>query len=148
MIARGALIKPWLFREVATGYWDITAEERLAIYRRYVALREEHWQPTRTRRRARIDDHGRTAAARVPALARRVLVPLRAAARRTARGRSMQQRESAFVPRSPLEALLARTDDAALDYITDQLLSGGDSRRSAAAGATPDDRAGASVEAG
>jgi hypothetical protein len=37
---------------------------------------------------------------------------------------SMQTRESAFAPRSPLEALLARTDDAAQDYITDQLLTG------------------------
>jgi hypothetical protein len=38
----------------------------------------------------------------------------------------MQQRESAFVPRAPLEALLARHDDAAIDYITDQLIDGGD----------------------
>jgi hypothetical protein len=38
----------------------------------------------------------------------------------------MQTRESAFEPRSPLEALFARTDDAALDYVTDQLLDGGD----------------------
>ena len=36
MVARAALIKPWIFREAATGYWDITAEERVAIYRRYV----------------------------------------------------------------------------------------------------------------
>jgi hypothetical protein len=38
----------------------------------------------------------------------------------------MQQRESAFVPRSPLETLLARHDDAAIDYITDQLIDEGD----------------------
>jgi len=38
---------------------------------------------------------------------------------------SMQTRESNFAPRSPLEALLARTDDAALDYVTDQLMNGG-----------------------
>ena len=37
----------------------------------------------------------------------------------------MQHRESGFTPRSDLEALLARTDDAALDYVTDQLLDGG-----------------------
>ena len=36
----------------------------------------------------------------------------------------MQQREDAPVLRSPLEALLARTDDAALDYVTDRLLGG------------------------
>jgi hypothetical protein len=38
----------------------------------------------------------------------------------------MQTRESAFIPRSPLEALFARADDAAIDYITDQLIDGGD----------------------
>ena len=38
----------------------------------------------------------------------------------------MQERESTWTPRSPLEALLARTDDAALDYVTDQLLAEGD----------------------
>ena len=37
----------------------------------------------------------------------------------------MQSRELAVEPRSPLEALLARTDDAALDYVTDQLLDDG-----------------------
>ena len=44
MTARGALIKPWIFREVAEGYRDLTADERLAIYRRYVALALEHWR--------------------------------------------------------------------------------------------------------
>jgi hypothetical protein len=37
----------------------------------------------------------------------------------------MQEREPAFEPRSALEALFARTDDAAVDYITDELLNGG-----------------------
>jgi hypothetical protein len=46
----------------------------------------------------------------------------------------MQQRES-FVPRSPLEALLSRTDDAALAYITDQLLDDGDLLEPPAVGA-------------
>ncbi len=39
---------------------------------------------------------------------------------------SMQHREAGFVPRSPLEALLSRSDDAALDYVTDELIGGGD----------------------
>jgi hypothetical protein len=38
----------------------------------------------------------------------------------------MQHREQLVDPRSDLEALLARTDDAALDYVTNQLLTGGD----------------------
>ena len=38
----------------------------------------------------------------------------------------MQERESSFVPRSLLEALLSRHDDAALDYVTDALVDGGD----------------------
>src|SRR6185503_13946814 len=43
MSARGVLIKPWIFREVEQGYWDITADERVSIYRRYVTLALEHW---------------------------------------------------------------------------------------------------------
>ncbi len=43
MSARGVLIKPWLFREVNEGYRDLTADERVAIYRRYVTLAREHW---------------------------------------------------------------------------------------------------------
>jgi hypothetical protein len=37
----------------------------------------------------------------------------------------MQQREPAFDPRSPLEAILARQDEPALDYVTDELMTGG-----------------------
>ena len=38
----------------------------------------------------------------------------------------MQQRESRHDSGSPLDILLARTDDAALDYVTDELMRGGD----------------------
>ena len=116
MVARGVLIKPWLFREVSSGYWDITAEERVVLYRRYVALGLEHWGD---------DEHGRT----------RLREFLRwhagfwcryAPQRPDGSWPSMQTRESAFATRSPLEALLARTDEAALDYVTDELLNGGD----------------------
>ena len=116
MSARGALIKPWLFREMSSGYWDITAEERLTLYRRYVTLGLEHWGG---------DEHGR---ARLREFLRWHAGFWCRYAPQRADGSwpSMQTRESAFAPRSPLEALLARTDDAALDYVTDELMNGGD----------------------
>jgi tRNA-dihydrouridine synthase 3 len=143
MVARGALIKPWIAGEAASGYRDISAEERVAIYRRYVALAREHWsrppaaphdtagdapalstETTRNDSRA-LDDYGRE---RLRDFLRWHVgfwcryVPRRA----DGTWPSMQQRESQFVARSPLEALLARTDDAAIDYVTDALLDGRD----------------------
>ena len=58
----------------------------------------------------------------------------------------MQHRESDFSPRSRLEALLARQDDAALDYVTRELMSGGDCSSPPAASGTV--AAGDLVEAG
>jgi tRNA-dihydrouridine synthase 3 len=120
MTARGALIKPWLFSEITRGYWDITAEERLSIYRRYVTLAREHWG----RGAETFDDHSRTRFREF--LRWHVGFWCRYAPRRAdGSWPTMQTRESAFEPRSPLEALFARTDDAALDYVTDQLIDGG-----------------------
>jgi hypothetical protein len=48
----------------------------------------------------------------------------------------MQQREGAWAHRSALEALLARSDDAAIEYVTDELLSGGDLSTPPAVGGT------------
>jgi tRNA-dihydrouridine synthase 3 len=116
MIARGALIKPWIFRETSSGYRDIPAAERLAIYRRYAELALDHWGR---------DDHGRRRAREF--LRWHAGFWCRYAPRRAdGTWPSMQQRESAFLPRDPLEALLARSDEAALDYFTDRLLAGGD----------------------
>ena len=125
MTARASLIRPWIFREVDEGYRDLTADDRLAIYRRYVDLAEAHWGA---------DAHGH---ARLREFLRwHVGFWVRDVPRRPdGTWPTMQRRESA-APRSRLEALLTRTDDAALDYITDELLHRGDLQTPPPAGDT------------
>jgi tRNA-dihydrouridine synthase 3 len=111
MAGRGVLIKPWLFREAAGGYEDITAEHRLALYRRYVELAREHWGE---------DEHGLTRVREF--LAWHLGFWCRYAPRRAdGSWPGMQTRESATFVRSPLEALLARGDDAAIAWLADRL---------------------------
>jgi tRNA-dihydrouridine synthase 3 len=44
MLARGALIKPWLFREIRSGRsWEPSAEERFGVLWRLVELLREHF---------------------------------------------------------------------------------------------------------
>lgn len=44
MVGRGALMKPWLFQEVAEDReWLPTAEERVAVYLRFIAHMKEHF---------------------------------------------------------------------------------------------------------
>jgi tRNA-dihydrouridine synthase 3 len=114
MVARAALIKPWIFREVRDGYWDISAEERLSLYRRYTQLAREHWGD---------DEHGLT---RVRTF---VKWHLDFWCRYTPRHDdgsfpTMQQRETRLAARSSLEALLARDDEQAFDYLTECLVTG------------------------
>jgi tRNA-dihydrouridine synthase 3 len=138
MTARGALIKPWIFREATQGYWDISAEERVRLYRRYVELAVDHWRlPDEDGERRELDEYGRE---RLRDFLRwHVGFWVRYAPRREdGTWPTMQQRESTFVPRSPLEAVLARTDDAAIDYITDQLIDSGDFSQPPARGADQD----------
>ena len=112
MTARGALIKPWLFREATEGDLDPTGDARLDMYRRYVALAREHWGA---------DEHGVT---RIREFLLWHLGFWCRYAPRRADGSypSMQQRES-WTPRTPLEALLARSDAQTHTYIADCLLS-------------------------
>jgi len=127
MTARGALIQPWIFRDLRDGTSSIDANGRLAIYRRYVELACAHWgRPTEDGSAPSVlDDHGRM---RVRDFLRwHVGFWVRYAPRRIdGTWPSMQERERGRAPADALEALLARTDDAALDYITDQLLDNGD----------------------
>jgi tRNA-dihydrouridine synthase 3 len=112
MVARGALIKPWLFREAAAGYVDMTGEDRLAIYRRYVELALEHWGD---------DDHGRTRAAEC--VRWHLGFWCRYAPRREdGTWPAMQERESVPAARTLLEALLARQDEAAHAWLADRLI--------------------------
>lgn len=113
MAGRGVLIKPWMFRECTEGYLDVTAEERLAIYRRYVDLAREHWGE---------DDHGLT---RVTEFVRWHMGFWCRYAPRRADGSwpGMQTREPATFARSPLEALLSRGDEAALAWLSARLVA-------------------------
>lgn len=113
MVARAALIKPWIFREAQIGYWDITADERLLLYRRYARLARDHWGH---------DDHGLT---RVRTFIRWHLDFWSRYVPRHPDGTypTMQQRADTPAFRSPLEALLARNDSAAVDYLVEALVA-------------------------
>jgi tRNA-dihydrouridine synthase 3 len=142
MTARGALIKPWIFREISEGYRDITIDERITLYRRYVTLAREHW---RRPGEEALDDYGRT---RLREFLRwHVGFWVRYAPRRDdGTWPSMQERESGWHGRTPVESLFARTDEPALDYITEQLLDDGDFAAPPAQGT--DEQAFVEVEAG
>ncbi len=111
MSARGVLIKPWLFREMHEGYRDLDAGERLAIYRRYVTLARQHWGD---------DVHGLE---RVRQFTRWHIDFWHRYAPRHADGKfpSLQTREGRIEFATPLDAFLARTDEAAHDYLADCL---------------------------
>lgn len=114
MTARAALIRPWIFREHADGeYRELTAEERIAVYRRYVELAKAHWGD---------DEHG---LARVRLFTRWHLDFWCREAPRRPDGSfpSMQIREAGTSTRTLLEGSLARTDEKALDHLADCLVA-------------------------
>ena len=115
MVARGALIKPWICREIESGeYEDISAEARLVIYRRYVRLALEHWGE---------DERGRRQVAEFTRW--HLGFWCRYAPRRPdGSWPGMQQREPGGFARTPLEALLARDDETAHEWLVERLLPG------------------------
>jgi len=114
MSARGALIKPWLFREALEGDLDLSGEERAGIYGRYVELAKAHWG---------VDEHG------LKRVREFLLWHLgfwcRYAPRRADGSYPAMQRRETWMPRTPLEALLARSDVPAHEFIADRLIAGG-----------------------
>jgi tRNA-dihydrouridine synthase 3 len=116
MVARGALIKPWVFREARDGLVDESAEFRWRIYSEYARLGIEHWGD---------DDHGRIRFREF--LVWHLGFWCRFVPRRPDGSfSSMQERESLIEPASPAEALLARLDSASHAYLADCLLEGVD----------------------
>ena len=111
MSARGVLIKPWLFREMSEGYRDLSAEERVAIYRRYVTLAREHWGE---------DAHGLE---RVRQFTRWHIDFWHRYVPQHPDGSypSIQVRETARAFPTELDAFLARPDEAAHEYLADCL---------------------------
>lgn len=118
MIARGALIKPWIFAEARGEAVDDSAEGRLAIYRRYVALAREHFgddERGTTRLRPFLVWHLGLWCRHIPRQADGSYVP-------------MQERAVHGAPRSPLEALLARPEPAVHEWLADRLIAGDEIR--------------------
>jgi tRNA-dihydrouridine synthase 3 len=114
MVARGALIKPWIFREFADGYRDVEADARLELYRRYTTLALAHW---------RDDERGRSRVHEF--LVWHLGFWCRYAKRRADGGwPGMQEREPVRADLTPLERLLARTDSVAHAWIAGRLLAG------------------------
>ena len=98
MIARGALIKPWIFAEALGQVVDDSPEARVAIYREYVRLAKEHFgddERGHTRLRPFLVWHLGLWCRHIPRQADGSYVP-------------MQERAVFASPGSPLEGLLAR----------------------------------------
>ncbi|MPY88230.1 MAG: hypothetical protein GEU99_09925 [Luteitalea sp.] len=114
MVARGALIKPWIFREAREGVFDESPEFRWRIYSEYARLGLEHWGD---------DEHGRSRFREF--LVWHLGFWCRFLPRRPdGTFSTMQGRDSPLEPASPAEALLARADAPGHAYLAKCLIEG------------------------
>ena len=115
MIARGALVKPGFFQEVAEGReLSPSGPERMAILRRYVELAREHFgEDERGLKKVRffLDWHLDFFTRWVPRLPGLPAFQI-------------QERHPGFEPRDDDEAMLARDDQLARDYLVRLLVDG------------------------
>ena len=120
MLARGALIKPWLFREVRTGQaWEPTGEERVQVLWRLVELLREHFGE---------DDRGRGRAMRflpwhMNFFCRYRPLPEDRYAEKARLHPLLQSRLDAGEPATPLEHLLADTRPETHQRIAEELMA-------------------------
>jgi tRNA-dihydrouridine synthase 3 len=120
MVARGALIKPWLFREIRTGTtWLPTPEERLSVLWRFVELLREHFGT---------DERGRARSLRflpwhLDFLSRYVPTPEEQYGEASRDHPLLQSRLQAPPPSSPLERLLGDTRPETHRRLAEELLA-------------------------
>jgi tRNA-dihydrouridine synthase 3 len=145
MLGRGALIKPWLFREIKEDKtWLPTPEERFAVLWRFVELQREHFGP---------DERGRKRAMRflpwhLNFLCRYVPLPEEEYAEPARRHPLLQSRLQPPPPSSALERLLGDARPDTHLRLAEELLSSAtldearDRAKRLAASLPPDEGAG------
>jgi tRNA-dihydrouridine synthase 3 len=120
MLARGALIKPWLFREIKTGTtWLPTPEERFSVLWRFVELLREHFGT---------DDHARARTTRfltwhLDFFCRYVPAPEELYGEAAREHPLLQSRLQPPPPSSPLERLLGDTRAETHQRLAEELLA-------------------------
>src|SRR5262245_63153895 len=120
MLARGALIKPWLFREIREGKtWLPTADERFAVLWRFVELLREHFGD---------DERGRARALgflpwHLDFFCRYRPLPEEVYAEPARAHPLLQSRLPLGAPSSPLEALLADSRKETHEALARELLA-------------------------
>jgi tRNA-dihydrouridine synthase 3 len=122
MLARGALMKPWLFREIREGRtWLPTADERFAVLWRFVELLRDHFQD---------DERGRARALtflpwHLDFFCRYRPLPEETYGEQARSHPLLQSRLPLGAPASPLEALLGDSRKETHQALAKELLESG-----------------------